>query len=439
MHKLKLASLFFLLGMCLQGYSQRITTSPLSRYSYGDMYVPSLNFSQMGGIGNGIRSSRQINFVNPANHSAINKETFLFEVGTGSTIRNIEQDGLSASIYNTGIEYFALAFPVISQKWGTAIGLVPFNSIGYSINAEDSLATYNYTGTGGINQLVLGNSFTLVKGLSVGFHASYLFGTTRYSSFVAIPNEKDSYNTRKYSEYKSNGLLWDFGLQYQYKLDDTKTLTFGATYRDKQTIGYSKTTFLGSYYAYELTSNIKKNKRTKTSVYTAITEIDTVEFTTVSDLRTDIPQQISVGLGFEIQDKLRVGVDAGYQNWNSIYVYKQTNKDLSKENFVKAGIEFIPNKRSTNYIKRIPIRVGGHYNDLPISYTFQGSQMRPKEFGITFGTELFLKQTANSLNVSFDLGKRGDFTNSKSLIESFCIMKMQINLQETWFFQRKID
>ena len=439
MHKLKLVSLFFLLGMCLQGYSQRITTSPYSRYSYGDMYVPSLNFSQMGGIGNGIRSSRQINFVNPANHSAIQKETFLFEVGTGSTTRKIEQNGMSANMYNTGIEYFAFAFPVISEKWGMAIGMLPFNSVGYSINAADSLAKYNYFGSGGINQLVMGNSFTLVKGLSVGFHASYLFGTTRYTSTVSIPKETDSYNTRKYLEYKSGGLLWDFGLQYQYKLDDNKTLTFGATYRDKQTIGYDKTTFLGSYYAYELTSNIKKNKRTKTTVYTATTEIDTLDYTTVSDLRTDIPQQISIGLGFEIQDKIRLGVDAGYQNWENIYVYKKTNKDLSKENFVKAGIEFIPNKRSVNYISRLPIRVGGHYNELPISYAFEGTQLHPAEYGVTLGTELFMKQNANTLNVSFDFGKRGDFTNSKSLIESYCIMKMQINLQETWFFQRKID
>ena len=438
MHKYLVISIGLLL-IQTASFAQRQTSSPYSRFGYGEITLPSLQFSEMGSVSNGIRSNSSINFVNPAHHSAIKKETFLFQIGAGYTYRNVSQNTTNASFFNTGLDYFAFAFPIISEKWGSAIGLVPFNSVGYSFYSSDSLANYYYMGDGGINQLVWGHSFTPIKNLSLGFNASYLFGKTNYTSLIEIKNIENAYHTKKYTEYKTNGILWDFGVQYKYEINDLHSVTIGATYRDKQTVGYERTNFLGSYNEELISSNIKKNKKTIQTSYAVLTEIDTVNYTTIPDLRTDIPQQISFGIGYKLVDKLTCGIDAGYQNWENIYVYKKYNPDLLNKEFIRAGIEYTPNYRSTNYFKKLPYRAGFHYTNLPISFESENEINEPVEIGFSLGTDLLLRQTSNSLSVSAEFGKRGDLDAIHGIQEKYCIVKLHINLKETWFFQRKID
>jgi hypothetical protein len=90
-------------------------------------------------------------------------------------------------------------------------------------------------------------------------------------------------------------------------------------------------------------------------------------------------------------------------------------------------------------IQKIPYRIGLQYNELPISYTFNNTLLKPIDFGISFGSEFLLKQTANSLAVSVITGRRGDISSAQSLQELYTMIKLQINLKETWFLQRKID
>lgn len=438
MHKILLVTIG-VLSFQILAYSQRQTSSPYSRFGYGEMFVPSLGNSQMGSISNGIRTNTSINFCNPANHSAVKKETFLFQIGSGYTVRNIIEDTNSVHFYNTGIDYFAFSFPVIAEKWGSSIGLLPFNSVGYSFFGSDTLANYYFMGDGGINQIVWGNGFTPFKGFSIGFNAAYLFGKTNYTSLVELKNIDDAYHTKKLTEYKTNGILWDFGFQYQYKINENNSVTIGATYRDKQTVGYNKTNFLGSYNEELINSSIKKNKKTINTSYALVSEIDTVLLATDEKLKTDIPQQISFGLGYKKTDKITCGIDAGYQNWNQIYVYKQTNPLLDKKKFIRAGIEYIPDYRSSKYLQKLPYRLGVHYSELPVAYYSENSLIQPTDLGCSIGTDFLLKQTANSLSVSVDFGLRADSENTDALHEKYCICKLQVNLKETWFFKRKID
>ncbi|HOS85445.1 MAG TPA: hypothetical protein PK199_11055, partial [Bacteroidales bacterium] len=134
-----------------------------------------------------------------------------------------------------------------------------------------------------------------------------------------------------------------------------------------------------------------------------------------------------------------IACDAGYINWSDVTVWGKPSEYSDNARFVRLGFEIIPNKRATNYFKKIPYRIGIQYNELPIVYTFDSQQLQPVDFGISFGSEFLLKQTANSLAVSLIAGKRGDMSVSNSLQEMYGIVKLQINLKETWFLQRKID
>ncbi|HRS18927.1 MAG TPA: hypothetical protein P5243_05450 [Bacteroidales bacterium] len=423
----------------IQAFAQRSTTSLYSRYGYGELYIPSCNFVQMGNVANGIRSAKQIQFINPAHNTAIEKETFLFQVGSGYSYRNFAQQNQHVSKIDAGIEYMAMAFAVIPKKWGMAAGIVPFNTVGYEIQAADSLAQYTYSGKGGINQFIWSNSISPVKGLSIGANASLLFGKTIYTSNAKVLVDEFSYYTRKQQIYDAKGFMWDAGLQYTYPINDKSSVTFGATYRNKQTFSFHKQSYLGTYNVLEQIDVNKKKRKTITTVYESYTEIDTLHNIITRNIESDIPQQVSFGIGYSIQDKFTGAFDCGYSNWNSVSVWGKPSIYTGNAKFARLGVEFIPDKRGASYFKKIPYRIGLQYNELPISYTFNNTLLKPIDFGISFGSEFLLKQTANSLAVSVITGRRGDISSAQSLQELYTMIKLQINLKETWFLQRKID
>lgn len=431
--------LITLLFASVQAFTQRTTTSLYSRYGYGEMYVPSCNFVQMGNVSNGIRSAKQIQFVNPAHHTVIDKETFLFQAGAGYSFRTFSQESQSISKVDAGVEYLAMAFPIIPKKWAMAAGLFPFNSVGYEIQALDSLAQYTYSGKGGINQFVWSNAISPFQGFSIGLNLSYLFGSTDYISRTKVLVDEYSYYTRKQITYDSKAFMWDAGMQYTYKINDNSSFTLGATYRNKQSFTSDKQLYLGTYNVIERVDVNKKKRKTITTIYEEYIEIDTIQNDIIQDVASDIPQQLSFGLGYSVTDKYTIACDFGYSNWSDVSIWGKTSAYSSNARFARIGFEIIPDKRAASYIKKIPYRIGLQYSELPVVYTFDSKQLNPVDFGISFGSEFLLKQTANSLAISLVAGKRGDLSAAQSLQEMYAMLKLQINLKETWFLQRKID
>ncbi len=93
--KNKTGLLIGFLCVCSTLFAQRQTASPLSRYGYGNFYSYTNAYNQaLGGIGVGTQNKTQLNFLNPAQQSAIKGETFLFNVGLGGDFRTIEDNAL---------------------------------------------------------------------------------------------------------------------------------------------------------------------------------------------------------------------------------------------------------------------------------------------------------------------------------------------------------
>ena len=421
--KRKLYIIVFVLVACTTGlFAQRQTKSPFSRFGYGEMYSFSNAYTQaMGGIGVGVFSPVQIHFANPANQSSIQKESFLFNVGLGANVRRLQEESGSATVTSVGLETMSLAFPIIENRWGCAVGILPFNSVGYDMNYTDSVATYSYSGNGGINQVVLSTGVRLFKGLSVGANAAYLFGTTSYTGENTF-KESSAFNSRKQLEYKTLGFLWNAGIQYKWQLNETKSLTFGATMRTPQQLTYRETQKFGSY------------------VVNGVLEIakDTVS-TATQKSTTDIPMEVAFGVSFAVENALLVGVDAGFQNWGDISCYGKVDADLQQTKYVKFGGEIIPNYKSTKFYQRIPIRLGVHYSDLPIMYQYGGETEQLCEYGISLGTRIKPKQNQNGLAIALDFGRRGNSSLAKSLQETYMLLKLNVTLQEVWFMKRKIN
>ena len=408
---------------CTTGvFAQRQTKSPFSRFGYGEMYSFSNAYAQaMGGIGVGVNNPVQINFANPANQSSILKESFLFNVGVGANVRKLTEASSSATVTSVGLETMSLAFPIIENRWGCAVGILPFNSVGYEMNYTDSLASYSYSGNGGVNQVVLSSGVRLFKGLSIGFNAAYLFGTTAYTGENTF-KESSAFYSRKQLEYKTLGFLWNAGIQYKWQINEAKALTFGATVRTPQQLTYRETQKFSSY------------------VMNGVIEIskDTIS-TATEKSTTDIPLEIGVGVSYSVENKILLGVDAGLQNWDNISCYGKVDSDLQQTKYVKLGGEIIPNYKSTKFYQRIPIRLGVHYSDLPIMYQYEGETKQLSEYGVSLGTRIKPKQNQNGLTIALDFGHRGNSSLAKSLQETYLLIKLNVTLQEVWFMKRKIN
>lgn len=412
--------IYTFLSIC--AYSQRQTKSAFTRYGYGDLFSNTTAYNQaMGGIAVGVCNPTQINLSNPASQARIKGETFLFNVGAGGNFRHATEGDASTTLSSVGLESFSLAFPIIPERWGCAVGVLPFNSVGYTMNYEDSVTSYSYKGDGGINHVMISTGVRLFKGFSLGANIGYLFGTTTYTGENEF-QESAYFSSRKELEYKTIGVMWSLGLQYKWDITEDKSLTFGATFRNKQSLSYKENELFTSYIV---------------SSYTEYAKDTAVQTSMKSD--TDIPMDLSFGLSYSNMNKYMIGLDAGYQFWNDISCYGVTDANLKSTKFIRLGGEWIPDYRSSKFYKRIPIRFGCHYSDLPIVFEYNGETSQAKEWGISLGSRIKSKQTQNSMAIAMDFGARGNKNLAKSLHETYLLVKLNVTLQEVWFTKRKIN
>lgn len=403
-------------------FAQRQTVSPFSRYGYGELYSNTSAYNvSMGGVGVGIQNPVQINFANPAQQSAIKKESFLFNVGLGGNFRNINDNGSSAFLSSVGLESLSMAFPIIENRWGCAIGVLPFNSVGYKMQYSDDLADYSYEGDGGINQFMLSTGVRVFKGLSLGVSAAYVFGVTDYLGENTFA-ESSAFYSRKELEYKTLGFLWNAGCQYKYQINEEKSIVLGMTFRSKQQLTYRETEYFGSYVP---------NGDSEVSKDTAYIRTNKSE--------TELPFDFNIGLSFNSENKYLLCVDAGLQDWEGVSCYGKVDDNLQKTKYVKLGGEWIPDFNSTKFYKKMPFRMGVHYSQLPVGFERESEFYQVYEYGVSLGSRIKSKQTQNSLAIAFDFGKRGNFSLAESLQETYLLIKLNVTLQEVWFTKRKIN
>ena len=110
--------------------SQAQITSPYSKFGYGLLNDNATSAQrQMGGVGYGMNSGRQINVMNPASYAATDTLTFLFDMGVDFTVLKSSENTSSGTNkltqYGGGIDYITMQVP-IGKRMGAGLSLVPF-------------------------------------------------------------------------------------------------------------------------------------------------------------------------------------------------------------------------------------------------------------------------------------------------------------------------
>ena len=403
---------------CLQCalIAQNSTTSPYTRFGYGVIADRSFGAGRsMGGIGYGLRSSKQINPMNPASYSSMDSLTFLFDVGAILQYSLLNDQINSHSNISGNMTYVAMQFP-LSRTIAMSAGILPYSHTGYNFkfsNNEDEVPHDDYfSGKGGLNEVYVGLSIDIwKKRLALGANVGYLFGNIEHKCDILYKKSDVSplYTLEKMNLKK---LKYELGMQYTHPLSKTERIILGFTYSPKVKF-----------------NAVSYNAISSDSYFFS----DLLNADTIYNQGYDVPNSYGFGLSYEKDYKMIVAADVSWQEWSKAR-FKGDNNTFNNRLKLAIGGEYIPNNFTRQYMTRIRYRVGLNYSNSYLQINGSGY----KEYGVSLGVGFPMIDNRSYINVSFEYVKVEP--EIQSLInEQYFRMILSFTFNDFWFFKRRME
>ena len=410
--------LLILLLNWMQGDCQTGSLSPYSRYGIGDILQEGFTHQNgMGGIGAGLSSPYNINFVNPASYVA--DTATLFEFGARGEVRQLSINNQSTTLNSASFSYFSLAFPIVKHKVSAAFGLLPFSSVGYNIEVDQkdipNIGTVRtkYEGLGGFNKFFFSAGFRLSKSFSAGINASYLFGTIENVKSVEFPFSTNYYNSRYINGVTAKGFYFNYGVLYEKELKNNLQIKAGLTGSLSTKINATNNQY---YYNYVISSF--GGEIVKDSVYNEKVEQGKIR----------MPDYFRLGVTIGKPSEWLAGADFSYQNWENFKNF-EANDTLKNSYTLNVGGE-----RRT---KKLIYRLGGRYTKTYLNL----NETQLDDYGVTVGIgiqKLLPKRPPSAINIAIEVGQRGTLENNL-LKEQYVRFHLGFTLTDSWFNRSKYD
>ncbi|MGB8490182.1 MAG: hypothetical protein WCE64_03925 [Bacteroidales bacterium] len=394
-----------MLVLSLQYAIPQATSSPYSAFGLGYPEENSLGPSKgMGGTGIAFLSRSSINLLNPASYSGIDSLVSIFELGVFGKYTSFKSNNDQQSQANANLKYIVMGFRV--TPWlTTSFGFAPYSSIGYNISTtapvEGSGITYTktFSGNGGVNQAYIGGAVRLIKNLSLGFNAAYLFGDVTHSE----SSDYFSFSLKDVT-YLSN-FNFNYGLNYQFGIKKW-TYNVGLIYSGAKSLG---------------TKNV-----------TTIETLGATEVLNSRIYRYSIPQNYGIGI-LVSKEFFRVGADYERSSWKDVDISNPLVRTRDGNRY-SVGVEFPSQGLKKGTSRMILYRFGGEYrqsylivDNVPLNYK-----------AITLGAGFPLKGWLSTINVAVELGQNGT-TRNGLFRENFCTLHLDVSLRDTWFRRRRYE
>ncbi|MCO4822068.1 MAG: hypothetical protein KC469_08375 [Flavobacteriaceae bacterium] len=434
---IKKLCIVLLVFSALNIHAQEGTTSPYSFYGLGNVkFRGTTENKSMGGLSI-YSDSIHMNFRNPASLGISDIKSFggdgkLIKFTLGGEHRSVNlkttesSDKASASTF----DYLGLSFPV--GKLGVSIGLLPYSSVGYSLqsNRDDGLVEYRYRGEGGLNKAILAVGYPVLKNLNVGLDAQYNFGT---NTNAAVHQNYDSdnnplqYQSREINESELSGLNFDIGLTYTPMINDKFQLTTALTYRPKTNLS----SINSRNYATIVVSP-------STGGEFIVNEIEAdLDAEGLGSTKLALPSKIGFGAGIGQPRIWFVGAEYNRVNASEFKndLFTIEGAQYNDSNAFALGGFVIPRYNSFNsYWKRIVYRAGVRFENTGLE--LKGESIN--EFGISFGVGLPVGDMFSNANIGFEYGSTGT-TNAGLVKENFFNFSLSLSLNDRWFRKRKYN
>ena len=408
-------------------FPQTRVSSPYSAFGIGDIvYDKYLPNSSMGGFAIAYRDPASVNYINPASYTAFDSLSFVFQTGVVSNFSRLSSASASENNNYTSLSYITFGFPV-TKWWRSSIGFLPYSNVGYNSTISTNIPNigntqYSFNATGGFRTVYIGNAFKINKNLSIGFNASYIFGSIERNKSVSQPDSSYEYFTNQNERYIPSDFYLNFGMQYTAHLKKNLSLTTGLIY--------------------SVSTNLRAREDILTTRYIlssgSQTTVDTIYKSGHLKGNITIPQTIGIGIMLAKEDKWLIGADFRSQSWSK---YKTTfggvevKDSLTNSWQASIGGEYIPDNSSvSSYLQKIHYRFGLHYAVSNIK--LMNTQLT--DYGFSLGLVLPFKRTKTNLSINLDFGQLGT-TDKLLLKEEYFNLTLCLNIWERWFYKRKYD
>lgn len=387
--------------------AQNMTSSPYSRYAYGDLNenVPT-GYRAMGGIGFGMRNNRAINPAQPASYTSCDTLTFMFDVAASANWSHYRDAGGVKNKANGNLEYVTMQFPLYKQWIAMSLGLQPFSSVGYNIQMRDSIpGTAHYSkvfyGDGNISQVYGGLSFNILNWFAVGANIYYMWGDLDRMRTVVF-DESDINLTIENENLHVSNVRLRYGAQF-FHTWGKHTINLGAIFESKMKL-HSEMMVIDT----QLSDSIE--------VYTG---------------GWQLPMVWGVGASYNWANRLTLGFDFERQCMaDALYNgYPGSMSGLRDRNRYAFGLEYRHNPAGRNYAERMLWRAGLNVQDEYLASI--GARRISASIGIGFP----LWSVGTVINTTIEYSHRGSAAGLEDHSLRFTI---GASIAETWFFKRKL-
>ncbi|NDV43798.1 OmpP1/FadL family transporter [Flagellimonas sediminis] len=413
MNRILPMAISFLFHAMVMAQSEGLTSSPYSLYGLGVINQTSIGkTNSMGYSGIGLKSTTDINNLNPSNYSLIPRHSFFYDIGVVGEFNSYSNRGDNESKTTLNFSNLAIAFR-IADRLGAGVTLVPYSDVGYTLlglvsNIEGSNETFesNVAGIGGLNDLNFNLGYGITEDLRVGGKASLLFGNIEESETFTISNSYFELNeTTNYS-----GLRLGLGMQW----DIFDKLTFGSTVQ----------------LPVKLKGNLTRSVY-KTLDGSSIT-VEDEEGDNVSDFK--LPLELGFGISTRIKGSLTLTADYKRNEWDTTH-QSESIGSYRDQDIYAFGAEFQRNPKGFKYGQRIRYRVGFNYDNGYLAI----NDNKIDGYIITAGIGFPVGFATNSaVNLSYAYGSKGQVQNIL-VKENYHALTLNLSLEDLWFRRRVID
>lgn len=401
---------FYIVSLCLMVLAvpsllaQNGTSSPFSRYAYGELNdnVPN-TYRAMGGVGIGMRNNKVINSAQPASYTACDSLTFMFDLAASVMWSRYSDATGMRNKANGNLDYLTMQFPLWRRYIAFSAGVLPYTAVGYDVTMSDSIGsgyhfTKSYVGTGGISEVYGGLSFNICDWFALGANVYYMFGkvdNTRSLSFT----ESALTSTTQKSVFSVSSVRFRYGAQFFHTFGE-HSFALGGIFEAKQKLR-------STYTAYETTL------------------LDTVS---AKNEGYEVPMVYGGGVSYTWANRLTLAFDYQRQCMSGA-LYEGNKGNLRDRDRYSFGMEYCHDPIGRRYVDRMEWRCGLNVAN---SYVKNNSMDYTASIGVGFP----LRTSATVFNATLEYGHRGG--QSIGLTENSLRLIFNASISENWFFKRKL-
>lgn len=402
-----------------------LSNSPYNRYGYGRLGTMGNSVTRsMGDLGIAIRTNQYTTLANPASLTAIDTLTCIFQMDLDAQFGNYSEGDIREHKWDAGFSGMSFQVP-LWRNFAMSLSLSPYSMVGYyyglssdvpvlsPIHPHDTLSyTSSHSGVGGINNFMMGIGWrpfqTKRQQASIGVNAGWLFGTIRHDGIISTTSQA----TGTYLSYEATvrGLYLQFGAQYTYNINATRSLTLGATFSPKLNLSADTESLKYS------SDSISTSNRYRSSV--------------------KLPMRAGVGVSYNVARKLTLSAEAELTKWSDVMgLNSEMNAQEGLFNDVMrvaVGAEYQPKTVTNNYFKVCRYRAGLSVKNSYLKVA--GADL--DEYAATLGMSLPInKRSALNLGVGYSTLRP---SNSNLVTENYLTLTLGLTFNEMMFFRNRL-